>query len=46
MITDRPYRKRLSDREALRRLEEGAGTQFDPGVVRVCRNVLRELRRP
>jgi HD-GYP domain-containing protein (c-di-GMP phosphodiesterase class II) len=46
MITDRPYRKRLSDEEALRRLEEGAGTQFDPRVVEVCRNVLRELRRP
>jgi diguanylate cyclase (GGDEF)-like protein len=46
MITDRPYRKRLSNEEALRRLEEGAGTQFDPRVVEVCRNVLRELRRP
>jgi HD-GYP domain-containing protein (c-di-GMP phosphodiesterase class II) len=46
MTTDRPYRKRLSDEEALRRLEEGAGTQFDPRVVEVCRAVLRELRRP
>jgi diguanylate cyclase (GGDEF)-like protein len=43
MTTDRPYRKRLPQAEALRRLEEGAGTQFDPSVVRVCRRVLSEL---
>jgi HD-GYP domain-containing protein (c-di-GMP phosphodiesterase class II) len=35
MTTDRPYRKRLSDDEARRRLREAAGTQFDPGVVDV-----------
>jgi diguanylate cyclase (GGDEF)-like protein len=43
MTTDRPYRKRLPDEEALRRLEEGAGTQFDPHVVEVCKRVLVEL---
>jgi diguanylate cyclase (GGDEF)-like protein len=43
MTTDRPYRKRLPDAEALRRLEEGAGTQFDPEVVDVCKRVLSEL---
>jgi diguanylate cyclase (GGDEF)-like protein len=46
MITDRPYRKRLSEEEALRRLEVGAGTQFDPRVVEECRRVLAGLRRP
>ena len=35
MTTDRPYRKRLSVKEARRRLREGAGTQFDPAVVDV-----------
>jgi diguanylate cyclase (GGDEF)-like protein len=40
MTTDRPYRKRLSGEEALRRLEEAAGTQFDPRVVDVCVRVL------
>jgi diguanylate cyclase (GGDEF)-like protein len=40
MTTDRPYRKRLPAAEALRRLEEGAGTQFDPQVVEVCKRVL------
>ena len=43
MTTDRPYRKRLAAAEALRRLEAGAGTQFDPQVVEVCRRVLGEL---
>jgi diguanylate cyclase (GGDEF)-like protein len=42
MTTDRPYRKRLPKEEALRRLDEGAGTQFDPDVVEVCKRVLEE----
>jgi diguanylate cyclase (GGDEF)-like protein len=33
MTTDRPYRGRLDAREAVRRLRESAGTQFDPTVV-------------
>jgi diguanylate cyclase (GGDEF)-like protein len=33
MTTDRPYRSRLPIEEAFRRLEESAGTQFDPSVV-------------
>jgi HD-GYP domain-containing protein (c-di-GMP phosphodiesterase class II) len=44
MTTDRPYRKRLSEEEAMRRLQSGAGTQFDPRVVEVCQGVLVELR--
>jgi diguanylate cyclase (GGDEF)-like protein len=40
MTTDRPYRKRLPAEEALRRLREAAGTQFDPRVVQVCERVL------
>ena len=36
MTSDRPYRRRLSGEEALRRLEEAKGTQFDPRVVDVC----------
>jgi putative nucleotidyltransferase with HDIG domain len=34
MISVRPYRPPLSVRDALNELEAGAGTQFDPGVVR------------
>ena len=40
MTTDRPYRRRLSHREAVRRLAEGAGSQFDPHVVEVALRVL------
>jgi len=40
MTTDRPYRKRLSHPEAVRRLNDGAGTQFDPSVVNICLGVL------
>jgi len=40
MTTDRPYRKRLSTAEALRRLRQGAGSQFDPRVVEVYLRVL------
>ena len=43
MTTDRPYRKRLSKVEALRRLDQAASTQFDPRVVEVCKQVLAEL---
>lgn len=33
MTSDRPYRESLGCREAIRRLREGSGTQFDPRVV-------------
>jgi diguanylate cyclase (GGDEF)-like protein len=45
MTTDRPYRRRLPEAEALRRLEDCAGTQFDPRVVDVARRVLADLGR-
>jgi HD-GYP domain-containing protein (c-di-GMP phosphodiesterase class II) len=44
MTTDRPYRKRLSHPQAVRRLREAAGTQFDPSVVELAVRVLSELR--
>ena len=34
MTTDRPYHAALDPREALDRLVEGSGTQFDPNMVR------------
>jgi PAS domain S-box-containing protein/putative nucleotidyltransferase with HDIG domain len=40
MTTDRPYRKALPQKEAVRRLKAGAGTQFDPMVVRAFLEVL------
>jgi HD-GYP domain-containing protein (c-di-GMP phosphodiesterase class II) len=33
MVSDRVYRPALSYEQAIRELERGAGTQFDPRVV-------------
>ena len=33
MVSDRPYRARLSTEQALAELSAGAGSQFDPNVV-------------
>lgn len=43
MTSDRPYRSALPLEEALRRLEEGAGTQWDPELVPVFVKYIREL---
>jgi HD-GYP domain-containing protein (c-di-GMP phosphodiesterase class II) len=34
MVSSRPYRKGLPLEEAIRRLNEASGTQFDPDVIR------------
>jgi len=36
------YRKRLDPEEALRRIEEGAGTQFDPELASIFARLVRE----
>jgi HD-GYP domain-containing protein (c-di-GMP phosphodiesterase class II) len=41
MVSARAYRTALSDAEATRRLEAGAGVQFDPDVVDALLRVLR-----
>lgn len=35
MLSDRPYRKALTQAEALEELSRGAGTQFDPKMVKL-----------
>ena len=40
MVSDRPYRAGLDEEEALRRLRQGAGTQWDAGLVRVFLDLL------
>jgi len=42
MTSTRVYRKALPIEEALRRIKEGSGTQFDPAVVRVFIDIPRE----
>jgi putative nucleotidyltransferase with HDIG domain len=45
MTTDRPYRKALSVAEALRRIEESAGIQFDPRLAKVFVAYVKEKGR-
>jgi HD-GYP domain-containing protein (c-di-GMP phosphodiesterase class II) len=43
MTTERPYRERVSEAEALAELRRCAGSQFDPVVVAAfCRVIARE----
>jgi putative nucleotidyltransferase with HDIG domain len=42
MTTDRPYRKALTIAEALRRLKESSGIQFDPAIAKVFITYVRE----
>jgi len=44
MTTHRPYRQALPHEEAMRRLREGAGTQFDPDVVAVFLGAIENFR--
>lgn len=42
MTSDRPYRKAVSKKEAVRELQRCAGTQFDPKLVHVFLSLLEE----
>ena len=41
MISDRPYRAALSEREAMAELQRFAGSQFDPRVVEAFLDAVR-----
>ena len=45
MVSDRPYRKGLPFQEAIRRLNEASGSQFDPAVVQ-CFTRIAEIEMP
>jgi diguanylate cyclase (GGDEF)-like protein len=45
MTSDRPYRRALTHREAVRRLAEAKATQFDPNVAAVALRVLEQVAR-
>jgi HD-GYP domain-containing protein (c-di-GMP phosphodiesterase class II) len=42
MTSDRPYRSALSHEDAISRLREGAGSQFDPAIVEPLVDLLAE----
>ncbi|MBN1384460.1 MAG: GAF domain-containing protein [Elusimicrobia bacterium] len=42
MTSDRPYRKALSQEEALGELKKGVGTQFDPKIVNAFLKVIED----
>lgn len=42
LISDRPYRRACTKEEALKIIEEGAGTQFDPEIVDVFLKTMRK----
>ena len=44
MTTDRPYRKGMEREKALRILEEGAGTQWDPACVEALLGAYQSAR--
>ena len=44
MTSDRPYRNAMGLRDALAELERGAGSQFDPEVVKAFTTMVREGR--
>ena len=44
MTNDRPYRRALGYAEARRRIADGAGSEFDPRVVRAVLTALRRRR--
>lgn len=46
MTSDRPYRKSMPVDVALARLEQASGTQFDPHVVRIFVQLMRESENP
>jgi len=45
LISDRPYRKALSKKEALQIIKENSGKQFDPKIADVLMEVLKKGRR-
>lgn len=42
MTSDRPYRKAMPIKTAVKELKEGAGKQFDPRIVDIFINILKE----
>ena len=44
MVSDRPYRKALSNQEALDEIKRCAGSQFDPNIAELFIELYKEER--
>ncbi|MBN1384747.1 MAG: hypothetical protein JW983_07705, partial [Elusimicrobia bacterium] len=44
MINDRPYRKKLTKKEAMEEIKKFSGTQFDPKVVEIFLKILYDKK--
>ncbi|MBA7681748.1 hypothetical protein ES703_90088 [subsurface metagenome] len=42
MESDRPYRKALTEETAIQELKRGSGSQFDPKVVEIFLEILKQ----
>jgi len=42
LTTGRPYRKALSQEEAIKIIEAGSGTHFDPQIVKVFLQIIKQ----
>jgi len=45
MLSERPYRRKLSSRETIKQLKDQAGRQFDPGIVKSFLEILQRRKR-
>lgn len=46
MTNERPYKKAMSQAEAIEELKRCSGTQFDPDLVNICIEVFQEEEKP
>ncbi len=46
LLSNRPYRKAFSKKEAMRILQEGCGSQFDPKIVKAFIKILKSKNNP
>ncbi|MBA7573298.1 hypothetical protein ES708_15094 [subsurface metagenome] len=42
MKSDRPYRKALTEEKAIQELRQGSGTQFEPKIVKIFLEILKQ----
>ena len=46
MITDRPYRKKMTVKDVIKEIKRCRGTQFDPKIVKIFLEILEKNSQP